>query len=284
MKRLTVCILGILLFFSLMTSAVMAEQGFILLASTIGPIDSGIVSALEDAFEKDTGVRVRHVGAGTGEALKIAEHGNVDLVMAHAPSLEKKFVAAGFGVERVPFMYNDFVILGPPDDPAAIRGMKTATEALRKIAATGATFISRGDKSGTHVAELELWTKSGVKPAGPWYRIFEKGNEGNKPTLLFANSQQAYILMDRATYLSLKKQLALQVLVERDEALLNRISLIPVNPVRFPKVNSRDTAVFVKWLSSPEKGQKIVADFGRDLYGDPLFFPDSTEWKARPAR
>jgi tungstate transport system substrate-binding protein len=281
MKRLTGCTLAILLFLSTWTSAALAEQGFILLASTIGPIDAGIVSALEDAFEKESGIRVRHVGAGTGEALKIAQKGNVDLVMVHARKLEEKFVADGYGAERIPFMYNDFVIVGPADDPAAIRGMKTATEALKKIAAAGAPFISRGDKSGTHVAEMELWEKAGMKPAAPWYRVFEKGSEGNKPTLLYADREKAYTVMDRATYLSLKKQLTLQILVEGDEALLNRISLIPVSQQKFPLVNSEDAAAFVKWLSDPAKGQKIVADFGKDTYGQPLFFPDSREWKAQ---
>lgn len=284
MKRLTGCTLAILLLLSLWTSAALAEQGFILLASTIGPIDAGIVSALEDAFEKDSSIRVRHVGAGTGAALKIAQKGSVDLVMVHAKSLEEKFVADGYGTERIPFMYNDYVIVGPADDPAAIRGTKAATEALKKIAATGVPFISRGDKSGTHVAEMELWAKTGLKPAGPWYRVYEKGSEGNKPTLLYANSEKAYTFMDRATYLSLKKELTLQVLVEGDEALMNRISLIPVSQQKFPRVNVQDSAAFVKWLSNPDKGQKIVADFGKETYGQPLFFPDSREWKAQAAK
>ncbi len=284
MKRLTGCTLAILLLLSLWTSAALAERGFILLASTIGPIDAGIVSVLEDEFEKESGIRVRHVGAGTGEALKISQKGNVDLVMVHAKSLEEKFVADGYGSERIPFMYNDFVIVGPADDPAAIRGTKTAAEALKKIAATGAPFISRGDKSGTHVAEMELWAKAALKPAGAWYRVYEKGSEGNKPTLLHTDREKAYTVIDRATYLSLKKQIALQVLVEGDEALLNRISLIPVSQRKFPQVNSEDAAAFVKWLCDPAKGQKIVADFGKDVYGQSLFFPDSREWKALSAK
>jgi tungstate transport system substrate-binding protein len=284
MKRLTGCTLAILLLLASWTSTALAEQGFILLASTIGPIDAGIVSVLEDAFEKDTGIRVRHVGAGTGAALKIAQQGNIDLVMVHAKSLEEKFVADGYGTERIPFMYNDYVIVGPADDPAAIRGTKTATEALQKIAAKGVPFISRGDKSGTHVAEMELWAKTGLKPAGPWYRVYEKGSEGNKPTLLYTNAEKAYTFIDRATYLSLKKELALQILVEGDEALLNRISLIPVSQQKFPRVNVQDSAAFVKWLSNPDKGQKIVAEFGKETFGQPLFFPDSKEWRARAAK
>jgi tungstate transport system substrate-binding protein len=258
----------------------MAQSGkFILLASTIGPIDSGIVDLLENEFEKEAGIRVRHVGAGTGAALDIAKNGNIDLVLVHAKSLEEKFIAAGYGTERIDLMYNDFVIVGPPDDPAGIKGMKQATEALRTISEKGGTFISRGDRSGTHVAEMELWEKAGIKPSGSWYVIYEKGAEGNVPTLRYTNQRGAYTVIDRATYLGLKGEIKLEVLVERDEILLNFISLIPVNPQKFPKVNYEDAMVFVRWLTSPEKGQKIVRDFGKDKYGSPLFFPNSKEWR-----
>ncbi len=256
-----------------------AQTGkFILLASTIGPIDAGIVNVLEDQFEKETGIRVRHVGAGTGAALKIAEKGNVDLVMVHAKSLEEKFIRDGFGTERISLMYNDFIIVGPEKDPAGIKGMKAATDALRKISERGAAFISRGDKSGTHVAEMELWAKAGIKPTGPWYKIYEKGSEGNVPTLRYTDQQQAYTVIDRATYLSIKSQIKLDILVENDEVLLNYISLIPVNAKKFPRVNETDVQTFVAWLTSPAKGQKIIRDFGKDKFGAPLFFPNSKEW------
>lgn len=255
-------------------------KGFLLMASTIGPIDAGIVSVLEDQFEKESGIRVRHVGAGTGEALKIAEKGNVDLVMVHAKSLEEKFVKDGFGTERIPVMYNDFVIVGPAADPAGIKGMAGAAEALKKIAGKGAPFISRGDKSGTHVAEMEIWAKAGVKPAGAWYTIYEKGKEGNAPTLKYTDEKGAYTLIDRATYLSLKDTIKLAVLVEKDEALLNFISVIPVNPKKFPRVNYKDAMKFIEWLTAPEKGQKIIVDFGIEQYGSPLFFPNSSQWQA----
>jgi tungstate transport system substrate-binding protein len=260
-------------------SAMGESSKFVLMASTIGPIDSGIVSVLEDQFEKETGIRVRHVGAGTGAALKIAEKGNVDLVMVHAKSLEEKFVKDGFGTERIPLMYNDFVIVGPAGDPAGIKGLKTAAEALKTISAKGAPFISRGDKSGTHVAEMDLWKMAGITPSGSWYRIYEKGAEGNVPTLRYTDQQQAYTVIDRATYLSIKDQIKITVLVEGDEALLNYISLIPVNQKKFPRVNAKDVKIFVAWLTSPEKGQKIIRDFGKDKYGAPLFFPNSDAWK-----
>jgi len=255
-------------------------KDFILMASTIGPIDAGIVAALEDQFEKDSGIRVRHVGAGTGAALKISEQGTVDLVMVHAKALEEKFIADGFGTERIPLMYNDFVIVGPSSDPAGIKGMTSATEALKRIAEKGAPFISRGDKSGTHVAEMELWKKAGITPAGSWYEVYAKGAEGNAATLSYTDQKGAYTFMDRATWLSLQKSIKLAVLVEKDEALLNFISVIPVNPKKFPRANYQDAMKFVQWLTSPDKGQKVIVDFGMDKYGSQLFFPNSPEWQA----
>lgn len=252
---------------------------FLLLSSTIGPIDSGIVGVLENAFEKESGIRVRHVGAGTGLALDIARQGNVDLVMVHAKSLEEKFVQEGFGTQRIPLMYNDFVLVGPAADPAGIKGMKTAAEALRRIAEQKVTFISRGDKSGTHVAEMDLWGKAGIKPSGPWYQVYEKGAEGNGPTLKYTSQQGAYTVIDRATVLALKDQISLVVLVEGDEAMLNYISLIPVSAKKFPQVNATDTLRFVDWLTDPQKGQLIIRDFGKDKYGAPLFFPNSEAWQ-----
>ena len=219
------------------------------------------------------------MGAGTGAALEIAKKGNVDLVMVHAKSLEEKFVQDGFGTERIPLMYNDFVIVGHASDPAGIQGMKSAKEALQRISEKGTMFVTRGDKSGTHVAEMELWQKAGIKPQGSWYYTCEKGAEGNVPTLRHTDKMQAYTFIDRATVLSMKDQIKLVVLVEKDEVLLNFISLIPVNPQKFPKVNYDDVMKFVKWLTSPENGQKIIADFGKDKYGSPLFFANSKEWR-----
>ncbi len=254
-------------------------QSVLLMASAIGPVDAGIVGALEDAFEKESDIRVRHVGAGTGAALDLARKGNCDLVLVHAKSLEEKFVNEGYGTERIDLMYNDFVIMGPPGDPAGIKGMKKATEALKTIADKQVPFITRGDQSGTHVAEMEVWGKAGIKPSGPWYIKYEKGAEGNAPTLRFTDSKGAYTLMDRATVLSLRKEIKLVILVEGDEVLLNYISLIPVNPKKFPQTNYQDTMTFVQWLISPEKGQTTIRDFGKDQYGAPLFFPNSKEWR-----
>jgi tungstate transport system substrate-binding protein len=255
------------------------DRKFILIASTIGPIDAGIVGVLEAGFEKDTGIRVRHVGAGTGAALDIARKCNIDLVMVHAKSLEEKFITEGYGTERIPLMYNDFVIVGPASDPAGIKGMKTAREALKKIADAGALFITRGDKSGTHIAEMDLWKAARIKPSGTWYVTYEKGAEGNAPTLHFTDQKGAYTVIDRATVLAMKKEIKTKILVTGDEALLNRISLIPVDPRKCPQANLKESMIFVKWLTDPKKGQKIIQTFGVKEYGNPMFFPDSIPWR-----
>jgi tungstate transport system substrate-binding protein len=256
------------------------NKNFVYLASTIGPIESGIVDALENAFEKETGIRVRHLGAGTGAALDLARQGSVDLLLVHAKALEEKFVAEGLGVQRVPLMYNDFVIVGPASDPAGIKGMASATQALQTLAAKGAPFITRGDNSGTHVAELVLWAKAGVKPSGAWYRVFPKGSEGNGATLLFTDAEKAYTVIDRASLLGMRGRVQLVPLVEGDEILLNHISLIPVNPARFPAVNATAAQAFVTWLTAVEGGQKLIATFGKDTFGRALFTPEAKAWKA----
>ena len=256
------------------------QDNFILLSSTIGPIDAGIVGALEEVFEKDTGIQVRHIGSGTGAALELAKNGSVDLVLVHAKALEEKFVKEGFGTERIPLMYNDFVIMGPADDPAGIKGMKKATDALKRIAETHSLFISRGDNSGTHVAEMELWGKAGLKPAGSWYVVYEKGSAGNGPTLRYTSERKAYTVIDRATQITLQKEIKLAILVEKDEDLLNYIGLIPVSKQKFPKVHYETAMTFVQWLTDPGKGQRIISDFGKDKYGAPLFFANSREWQA----
>ena len=283
MKRSCYIILFLVCILFLPALAIAEGNRFILMASTIGPVDSGIVTLLENEFERETGIRVRHVGAGTGATLNIAKKGNIDLVMVHAKSLEEKFVNEGYGTERIDFMYNDFVIVGPPEDPADIKGLKDAKVALKKISEKKALFITRGDKSGTHVAEISLWDKANIKPSGDWYKVYEKGFEGNASTLSYTDQQKAYTVIDRATFLALMKDIKLTILVEGDTDLLNFITLIPVNPKKFPKVNYKDTITFVNWLTDPDKGQKIVKDFGKDRYGSPLFFPNSKQWRERRA-
>jgi tungstate transport system substrate-binding protein len=250
----------------------------IMLASTIGPIDAGIVGALEEAFTKKTGIAVEHTGAGTGKAIQMAETGKYDLLLVHAKALEEKFVADGFGTKRYDLMYNDFIILGPAADPAKIRGMKDAAAALRAISQAQAPFVTRGDKSGTHVKELEVWKKAGIEPQGAWYQVFPEGAKGNAPTLAFTNEKQAYTVMDRATYITMKTKITLQILVERDDVLLNYMTVIPVNPAKFPNVRHAETMQFVEWLQGRD-AQLIIRDFGKDKYGEPLFVPNSPEGK-----
>jgi tungstate transport system substrate-binding protein len=257
-----------------------APRDVLLMASTIGPIDAGIVGALEDAYFAKTGVLVRHAGAGTGAALEMTKRGGFDLVMVHARALEDKFVADGFGVDRRDVMYNDFVILGAAADPAGIKGEKEAVNALRRIAQAQALFVTRGDNSGTHVKEMELWQKAGVKPVGAWYVTYEKGASGNAPTTRYANERGAYLLMDRATYLTLKKEIALQVLVEKDPDLLNYIAVIRMNPAKFPSANAAGAKAFVDWLVSDD-AQALIKSFGVQQYGESLFFPNSDEWRKK---
>jgi tungstate transport system substrate-binding protein len=274
---------SLLLLLATATSAQAADR-LVLLASTIGPVEAGIVPLLEECFERETGIRVRHVGAGTGEALKLAEKGTFDLVLVHAKALEEKFVKEGFGTERIPLMYNDFVIVGPASDPAGAKAAKSAAEALSRIAEAKALFVSRGDRSGTHVAEMALWEKAAMKPSGDWYVVYEKGNLGNAATLEYADQRRAYTVMDRATWINLQGRLKLALLLEKDEALLNYISLIPVDPRRFSNVSHQDAMTFVRWLTAPEHGQKIIQDFGREKFGTSLFVPNSREWVAQDKR
>ncbi len=273
MKKILISAFFILVIYTQTVAA--GNSGFVLLASTIGPVDSGIIDVLEQGFLKDTGITVRHISAGTGAALDIARKCQVDIVLVHAKELEDKFIAEGFGTERMPLMYNDFVIVGPTADPAGIKGMKTASEAFTAIAGKNVKFLTRGDKSGTNVAELAIWKKAGIVPQGAWYFKGLKGDLGNTATLKEASDGQAYTIIDRATWLGAGKETNLVILVEGDEALINHISIIPVNQDKCKDVNSKDALTFAAWLTDPDKGQKIIKTFGVDKYGQALFVPES---------
>ena len=253
------------------------------LSSTIGPIDAGIVPLLAKTYEGRAGTKIEFEGAGTGATLEKAKSGNFDMVIVHARALEDKFIADGFGVDRRDIMYNDFVILGPVSDPAKIKGMKKAEVALAQIALYGATFVTRGDQSGTHVKEMEVWEKAGMRPDSnkdEWYVTFSMGNLGNAQSTLFANRRNAYTLMDRATYLIQKNNIKLVPLVEKDEILLNFIASIQVDPKKFPNVNSAGAEAFIDWLCGDE-AQAIIKDFEVAKYKEPLFFPNSDEWNKK---
>ncbi len=275
MRTRFLAFLAAFLVFPLLVSA--AE---IRLSSTIGPIDAGIVPLLAKTYEAKTGTKVYFEGAGTGATLKKAQDGSFDLVMVHARKLEDAFVRDGYGVDRRDVMYNDFVILGPKSDPAKIKGMKSAAKAFKKLAAARAPFVTRGDMSGTHVKEMEVWEAAGTKPEGSWYDLFAEGKKGNKATTLYCNMKQAYTLMDRATYLTLKKEISLVPLVEGDTVLLNHIAVIAVNPAKFPKVNAAGARSFIDWLTGKE-AQGIIKKFGVAEYGEPLFFPNAKAKKKK---
>ena len=267
-------------FFFLFVCTVPGFAGELRLSSTIGPIDAGIVPLLVEVYAKKTGEKVVFEGAGTGATLEKAKTGKFDMVMVHARALEDAFVAEGYGVDRRDVMYNDFVILGPKADPAKISGMKDAPKALIALAQAQQLFVTRGDKSGTHVKEMEVWKKAGIAPAGEWYHTFADGKAGNKATTLFADKKQAYVLMDRATYLTLKKEISLVPLVEGDPLLMNYIAVIAVNPAKFPDVRAKEAQKFMDWLVA-EEAQTIIKNFGVEKFGEPLFFPNSSEWQAK---
>lgn len=244
------------------------------ISSTIGPVDAGIVPLLAEKFTAKTGVKVTYEKAGTGKTLEKAKTGDFDMVIVHARALEDQFIADGFGIDRRDVMYNDFVILGPAADPAGIKGLTKVTEAFQKLADAKAKMVSRGDNSGTHVKEMEIWQAAGIEPMGDWYENWPGGDKGNGPTTKYANEQQAYVLMDRATYLTLKNEINLAVLVEGDPLMLNYIALIRINPEKFPQVNKDDALALADYLVSDE-AQEIIRTFKVDVYGEPLFFPNA---------
>ena len=264
-------------------AAVPSFAGTIRLSSTIGPVDAGIIPLLADTYKAKTGVDFKIEKAGTGATLEKAKTGNFDMVVVHARALEDQFIKDGYGQNRRDFMYNDFVILGPKNDPAGIKGIKTAAEAFKVLAEKKAPFISRGDMSGTHVAEMNIWKAAGITPDGDkdeWYTVFSLGKLGNGPTTIFTDKRSAYTLMDRATYLKQQKNIKIVPLVEGDKAMLNLIAAIEVSPKKFPSVNNADTAKFIGWLCGDE-AQNIIKDFEVKKFGQPLFFPNSDEWNKK---
>jgi tungstate transport system substrate-binding protein len=253
-------------------TAVPAAAKDLILATTTSTQDSGLLDVLIPLFEQQSGYRVKTVAVGTGQALKMGQDGNADVLLVHAPTSEKTYMDGGFGLSRKLVMHNDFVIVGPADDPAGIKGMATAVEAFTKIANSSSSFISRGDGSGTNTAELNLWKKAAIDPKGKsWY--VESG-QGMGATLKIASEKNAYTLTDRATYLANNSNLALDILVEKDAVLLNIYHVIVVNPQKWPKINLAGAQAFSDFMVSPDT-QKVIGNFGVDKFGQPLFFPDA---------
>jgi len=227
---------------------------------------------LVPAFEKKTGYFVKTISVGSGQAMAMGQKGEADVLLVHSPAAEKQFMADGLGVERRLVMHNDFIILGPTEDPAKIKGMKSAPEAFKKIAAAGSLFLSRGDNSGTHAKEKAVWKDAGVAYEGEkWY---QQTGLGMGQTLNVANEKKGYVLADRGTYLALAKNLKLDLLVEGDAVLLNIYHVIEVNPSKWPKVNFRGAKAFADFMVSKET-QDTIKTFGVDKFGSPLFFPDA---------
>jgi tungstate transport system substrate-binding protein len=246
--------------------------GFITVASTTSTEQSGLFRHLLPIFEQKTGIQVRVVALGTGQSLDMGKRGDADVVFVHARSLEEKFVAEGYGVKRFEVMYNDFVLVGPRSDPAGVGGSKDIVVALKKIFQSRAAFASRGDKSGTHFAELQLWKAAGIdiaKQKGPWYR--DTGS-GMGPTLNTASGMNAYALTDRGTWLSFKNRGDLVVSVEGDKRLFNQYGVILVNPAKHPHVKKDMGQAFIDWIVSRE-GQQAIAAYKID--GEQLFFPNA---------
>lgn len=251
-----------------------AQDKFITIASTTSTEQSGLFKHVLPLFEKKTGIQVRVVALGTGQALDLARRGDADVVFVHAKAAEEKFLADGEGVKRYPVMYNDFVLIGPKGDPAKVGGSKDILEALKKVQQSQASFVSRGDRSGTHMAELALWKASGVdleKAKGAWYR---DTGQGMGPALNTASSMNAYLLADRGTWLAFKNRGDLTILVEGDKRLFNQYGVMLVNPAKHPSVKKDFGQMFIDWLISPE-GQAAIA--GYKINGEQLFFPNAGE-------
>lgn len=248
----------------------------LILATTTSTQDSGLLDVLVPMFEEQTGYTVQTVAVGTGEALKMGEQGNADVLLVHAPSSEVTFMDGGHGKDRFLVMHNDFIIVGPADDPAGIQEL-ASQDSFEAIYNTGAAFVSRGDDSGTHKKELDFWKKAGLEPSGQaWY--IETG-QGMGASLIVASEKGAYILTDRATYLANKDNLSLEILLEGDNALLNVYHVITVNPDKWPKMNYDGGLAFARFMIDPDV-QDVIGQFGIDEYGQPLFYPDADKTDA----
>ncbi len=246
----------------------------VILATTTSTQDTGLLDVLIPLFEQRTGYRVKTISVGTGAALALGARGEADVVLVHAPAAEAQWMAQGYGTERLLVMHNDFVLVGPAADPARIKGLASAVEALKRIAAAQAPFVSRGDNSGTNQLELALWKQAGLDPKGQsWY---VQSGTGMGQTLTIADQKQAYTLSDRGTWLAWRQKIALPILVEKDPVLLNVYHVMPVNPARFPnvKINAAGGKAFADFLVDPAT-QRLIGEFGKDKYGESLFVPDA---------
>jgi len=268
LQSVLVCICMCMMFYAGAT----ATEKNIILATTTSTQDSGLLDVLIPIFEKKTGYMVKTIAVGSGQAMAMGERGEADVLLVHSQDAEKKFMEKGYGLNRMLVMHNDFIIVGPATDPAKIKGAKSSAEAFKKIAETQSLFMSRGDNSGTHAKEKAIWKTSGIEYSGQkWY---QETGLGMGQTLGVTAEKKGYTLADRGTYLSLKKQLGLELLCEGDPLLLNVYHVIEVNPAKWPRVNAAGAKAFSDFMVSDE-AQKVITTFGVDKYGQPLFFPDA---------
>lgn len=251
----------------------------LILATTTSTQDSGLLDVLVPLFQEQTGYTVQTIAVGTGAALKMAEEGNADVLLVHAPAAEKELMDAGFGKDRMLIMHNDFVIVGPGDDPAGIKGNSLAADAFTLIAQSEAAFISRGDDSGTNKKELSIWQGTAFDPNADKPAWYVESGQGMGATLTIASEKESYTLTDRATYLANKVNLDLEILVEGDVVLLNVYHVMTVNPEKWPDVNYDGAIAFAKFITH-EDTQAVIAEFGVDKFGQPLFFPDADKTDA----
>ncbi|HNW29333.1 MAG TPA: substrate-binding domain-containing protein [Spirochaetota bacterium] len=274
MYNLTACLLSVFASLLLVIIPADARQKDIIFATTTSTQDTGLLDELIPVFEKKSGFRVKTIAVGSGQAMAMGEKGEADVLLVHSRDAEEKFVKQGLGINRRIVMHNDFVVLGPKEDPAKIKGLKTAADAFKKIAASKSLFVSRGDKSGTHVMEQKLWKKAGLNPEkDKWY---QQTGLGMGQTLAVVVEKRGYTLCDRATYLSRKNKIDAAVLVEGDAALLNIYHVIEVNPKRFPRVNAEGGKAFADFWVAPDT-QMMIKDFGIRKYGAILFHPDAVK-------
>lgn len=281
-RSMSLALLLIAILLSACTSATPASPAApanpnLILATTTSTQDSGLLDVLVPMFQEQSGYIVQTIAVGSGEAMKMGEEGNADVLLVHAPSSEVAFMEAGNGAERFLVMHNDFIIVGPAADPAGIKGMASAMDAFKAIFELGSPFITRGDDSGTHKKELALWNSAELEPAGqPWY--IETG-QGMGASMIVASEKEAYILTDRATYLANQENYKLDLLVEGDNSLLNIYHVITVNSSKWPKVNYEGALAFAKFMTDSAT-QEAIRTFGVDTYGQPLFYPDANKTDA----
>ena len=272
MQKKRITCLGMIICLIFIFPSLCGAQKSIILATTTSTQDSGLLDVLIPIFEKKTGYFVKTIAVGSGQAMAMGQKGEADVLLVHSPAAEKKFVAEGYGVNRRLVMHNDYIVVGPAEDPAKIKGMKATTEVFKKIASAGGLFLSRGDNSGTHAKETSIWKAAGINPEKQkWY---QQTGLGMGQTLNVTSEKKGYTLADRGTYLALKKNLSLDILVEGDAILLNIYHVIEVNPAKWPKVNAAGARAFADFMVSKEV-QDIVKTFGVDKFGSPLFFPDA---------